>query len=472
MFVFAFSGTGTGTFTGTGLKEINTMKLGNAQGFWGDSPEASSRLIQQQPDLDYLTLDYLAEVSMSIMAIQREKDPAFGYARDFLDVIRSLIPYWKKGYPFKIVTNAGGLNPRACAEACKKILKEAGCSKRIGVVGGDDVFSNLKSNSENPLFNNLETNTSLKTLNEKLVTANAYLGSQPIADALKQGAEIVITGRIADPSLTVGPCMAHFNWSPQDYNCLAGATVAGHLIECGTQVTGGIYTNWLDIPNVNNIGYPVIEVYSDGSCIITKPENTGGFVSIPVVKEQLLYEIGDPERYLSPDVTVSFLSLKLEDVGLNRVKVSNATGNPPPENYKVSATYRDGFKAEGMLTIIGPNVRHKAQRCGELILHRVQQSTFKPERSLIECIGAGALVPGVISSDTEPVECMLRVSVADSRQEVVECFTKEIAGMVTSGPQGISGYTSGRPAIRPVFGYWPCLIPRSYVTPTVHLLEG
>lgn len=446
------------------------LKIGNAQGFWGDCPEAASRLVQQQDDLDFLTLDYLAEVSLSIMAIQREKDSTLGYARDFLDVVKSLIPFWKKNHRVKIVTNAGGLNPLACAAACKQILQQAGLSqKKVGVVYGDEVSSFLKNDPKNSLFQNLESKESLEKIYQKLVTANAYLGSEPIAEALKKGADIVVTGRVADPSLTVAPCIAHFGWSMQDYNKLAGATVAGHLIECGTQVTGGISTNWLTVPDIENIGFPVVEIHSDGSCIVTKPKNTGGAVNIDVVKEQLLYEIGDPNQYLSPDVTVSFLTLKLENDGKDRVKVSGASGRAPPTNFKVSVTYRDGFKAEGTLAIIGPQVRKKAERCGELILQRVKQAGYEPERHLIECIGAGALVPGVLVPTSEPVECMLRISIADSRHEAVECFSKEIAGMVTSGPQGTSGYTSGRPQVRPVFGYWPCLIPRSYVKPIVEL---
>lgn len=447
------------------------LLIGNAQGFWGDTPSAAARLVQQQPNLDYLTLDYLAEVSLSIMAIQKEKDPKTGYARDFLDVIRSIIPLWKQGAKVKIVTNGGGLNPLQCAHACLDILKNAGCPKKIGVVYGDDVLPLIKSNPENPLFNNLESKTQVHSIFDKLVTANAYLGAKPIVEALNQEADIVITGRVADPSLTVAPCIFHYKWSWDDYNKLAGATVAGHLIECGTQVTGGISTYWLDVPDVENIGFPIVEVAENGSCIVTKAHNTGGIVNEAVVKEQLLYEIGDPAYYLSPDCIVSFLSLSVKEVGKNRVQVSGATGSAPPSTLKVSATYRDGFKSEGILAILGPDVRNKAQKCGELILQRVQQAGYELERSLIECIGAGDVVPGVFRKVPEPVECVMRICVADHRMEAVECFTKEIAGMVTSGPQGIVGYTSGRPHVRPIFGYWPCLVESKQVKPVVKLLE-
>lgn len=450
---------------------MNIIRIGNAQGFWGDCPEAASRMLQQQPDLDYITLDYLAEVSMSIMAIQRDKDPSAGYARDFLDVVRSLVPYWRQGHRVKLIANAGGLNPMGCAKACQQVLHQAGCPKRIGVVDGDDVLPFVKTNPNEPLFHNLENQKPLKEIFGNLVTANAYLGSRPIAEAILEGAEIIITGRIADPSLTVAPCAAHFRWSWDDFNRLAGATVAGHLIECGTQVTGGISTRWLDVPNLDNIGFPIVEVAEDGSCVVTKAQNTGGIVSFETVKEQLLYEIGDPAKYLSPDVTASFLTLRLENAGKDRIKVSGATGSAPPDTLKVSATYRDGFKAEGLLAIIGPDVRKKAQRCGEMIVQRVRQAGFELQRTLIECIGTGSIVPGVLPSQPEPVECMLRVCVADSRQEAVECFTREIAGMVTCGPQGTSGYTSGRPHVRPIFGYWPCLISRSLVKPGIRTLR-
>lgn len=428
------------------------LKVGNAQGFWGDSPGAAAALLKQQPDLDYLTLDYLAEVSMSIMAIQREKDPHLGYAKDFVEVIRSLAPFWQKGSQVKVVSNAGGLNPEECAKACAEVLKNCGLSLTIGMVSGDNVLDILKEGQ------NLETGEPLSHIRERLVTANAYLGAHPIAKALNQGADIVITGRVADPSLTVGPCMAHFKWVPDAYDKIAGATVAGHLIECGTQVTGGMSTKWLDIDDPAHLGFPVVEIAEDGSCIVTKPDGTSGCVDEQTVKEQLLYEIGDPERYLSPDATVSFLTLKLRQEAPQRVHISGATGSAPPITYKVSATYRDGFKAEGMIAIFGREASKKAHRCGEIVIQRVKDAGYALRQSLIECIGGGE-------------GCLLRISVADERKEAVECFTKEIAPLVTSGPQGISGYTSGRPKVRPVFGYWPCLIAVDKVFPKVTFIR-
>lgn len=445
--------------------------IGNASAFWGDSPDAPAQLVKLQPNLDYLTLDYLAEVSMSIMAIQREKDPTAGYARDFVDVIQSLIPAWQGGSRVKVVTNAGGLNPLGCALACQKLLQQARCPLRIGVVAGDDVFTICKSSPSDPLFRNLESKASLSEVQSQLVTANAYLGAQPIVKALQAGADIVITGRVADPSLTVAPCVAHFNWSWTDYNRLAGATIAGHIIECGTQATGGISTNWMRLSDQTHIGFPVVEVFQDGSCILTKPLKTGGAVTIETVKEQLLYEIGDPSHYLSPDATVSFLNLALKQVGTDRIHISGALGKAPPPTYKVSATYRDGYKTEAMLAIFGPEAPKKAQRCGEIILRRMRDVGYALERSHIECLGTGAIVPGVVPAHASALECVLRIAVADHRIEALERFAKEIASLVTSGPQGVTGYTSGRPHIKQVFGYWPCLIEREKVQPTVQLLE-
>jgi len=434
--------------------------------------------VSQQPDLDYLTLDYLAEVSMSILASQRERDPTAGYARDFVEVVRSLIPFWQKGSKVRVISNAGGLNPHGCAKACAEVLHEAGIrSMKIGVVTGDDVLPLLQSGeakggARSKLFANLETGEPLTKVLGSLVTASAYLGAQPIAEALKAGADIVITGRVADPSLTVGPCMAEFGWDWNDHDRIAGATIAGHLIECGAQVTGGISTDWLQIPDPANIGFPIVEVSSDGTCVVTKPKGTGGLVNERTVKEQLLYEIGDPDNYLSPDVTVSFLSLQVREEKKNRVRVDGARGRPPTLSYKVSASYRDGFWAQGMLTIFGCNAVAKARRSGDVILKRVREAGYELQRSLVECVGAGACMPGLLdrSIEAELLETVLRVSVVDPRREAVERFTKEMSPLITGGPQGVTGYAAGRPRVREVFGYWPCLIDKNEVNAQMNIL--
>ena len=435
------------------------LKIANACAFWGDQPAAAARLVAAQPDLDYLTLDYLAEVSLAIMAIQREKNPAAGYARDFIDVVGTLAPFWLAGGKTKVVSNAGGLAPEACARASAEILRAAKLSHlRIVVVAGDDVLPALR---EDPApFANLETGAPLAPVVDRLVTANAYLGAAPIAEALRAGADIVITGRVADPSLTVGPCVAHFGWRATDHDCLAGATVAGHLIECGTQVCGGFSTDWLGVPLPQDIGFPIAEISADGAGVITKAPFTGGAVTVPIVKEQLLYEIGDPGNYLSPDAAVSFLTVRVEQLAVDRVRVSGATGRAPPPGYKVSAIYRDGYKAHGELTVVGHDAVKKARHAGEALLTRLRDAGCEFRETLIECLGTGASVRGIASrvSDTHLVETVLRVSAAAATREPVERFTKEIAPLVTCGPQGVTGYASGRPKVLPILGHWPCLI--------------
>lgn len=444
------------------------ITIGNAQGFWGDSLDAPARLLRQYPALDFLTLDYLAEVSMSILALQRERDPALGYARDFIEVVRSLVPHWRAGGRVRIVCNAGGLNPQGCAAACATVLAEAGLQKRIGVVEGDDVLALLRGAPERAHFNHLETGIPLPQVLSRLMTANAYLGGRPVARALDQGADIVITGRVADPSLTVGICVHAHRWDWEDYGRLAQATVGGHLIECGTQVCGGISTHWLDLADAGDMGYPVLVVEATGEVAVTKPGNTGGEVSLRTVKEQLLYEIGDPSAYLSPDCTVDFTSLSVEESGKDFVRIAGAAGGPPPSTYKVSATYRDGYWASGTLSIFGRDAVTKARRCGEIILERLRRGGFEFERSEIECLGANALSRGIVEPP-ELLETVLRVSVADPRREAVERFTRELAPLVTSGPQGLTGYASGRPPVHPVFAYWPCLILRSHVVPSTSI---
>ena len=420
---------------------------------------AAARLVGQDPDIDYITLDYLAEVSMSIMARQRERDPAAGYARDFLRVVESLAPHWNAGRRFKVVTNAGGLDPTACGRAVGAMLGKHGVAgKKIAIVGGDDVLSLVRGAADRSGFRHLETQQPIDTVLDRVVTANAYLGADQLVEGLRRGADIVITGRVADPSLTVAPAAAEFGWSPGDFNKLAGATVAGHLIECGTQATGGICTDWLSLADPIHIGFPIVEVGSDGSCVVTKPTGTGGVVNEQTVKEQLLYELGDPGNYLSPDCSVSFLTLNVAEQGRDRVRVSGATGRHPPPSYKVSATYRAGYRAAGALTILGGEARAKAARCGQIVEQKMREAKLAPKRFLAEPIGGDQ-------------EVTLRMAVADDRKEVCEFFSRLLVPLVTAGPQGTTGYFDGRPQVREVFGYWPCLIDRNLVKPRVEIIE-
>ena len=453
------------------------ITIANTQAFWGDRNEASAELLSHVPDIDYLTLDYLSEVSLSIMAIQQEKSPEEGFAKDFVDVVASLIPFWQDGAKVKVITNGGGLNPMLCAKACQKVLQgKLNRKLTIGVVTGDDVVKLIRNDPANPSYNNLETNEPIETILNKLTTANAYIGANGIVEALNRGADIVITGRVADPSMTVAPCVAEFGWKWNEYDKLAQATVAGHLIECGTQVTGGISDGWLSLEEDLEIGFPIAEVDVEGNVVITKGKGTGGHVTVDTVKEQLLYEIGDPSAYLSPDVKVSFLGLKVAQESRDRVSVKGAVGSAPPSTLKVSVTYRDGYKADGTLVIFGRDCRAKAERCGRVILERMKRAGLPPEKSLVECIGCGDVVPGVkpfgseTKGDSPSQECLLRVSVIDPHRETIEYFSRQMAPLVTSGPAGTTGYVTGRPSIRPVFGYWPCLIDGKDVIPKVEIV--
>ncbi len=452
------------------------VRIGNAHGFWGDRIEAAAEMLAAEPDLDYVTLDFLAEVSMSLLAVQRSRDPNAGWPRDVVEVIRSLIPYWLGGGRCRLITNGGGLNPLACAQACQQVLLEAGCGDRvIAIVDGDNVLELLRAETvDAPLRHNLDTDEPLVSVRERLVTANAYLGAQPLAEALSRGADIVITGRVADPSLTVAACADFHSWAWDDWPRLAGATIAGHLIECGTQVTGGISTDWLSVPNVDRIGFPIVEVAEDASFIVTKPRGTGGWVNEQTVKEQLVYEIGDPAAYLSPDVTVSFLSLQVTEEGCDRVRVSGVIGRPAPATYKVSATYRGGFRAAGELTICGVDAVAKARRAGHAVLERLRHDGATFRESVVECLGAGACDPRGMTDEASNhlTETVLRIAVADDSRDAVERFSRELMPLITAGPPGTTGYAAGRPRVQPVFRYWPCLIERDRITPRVEVFQS
>ncbi len=447
-----------------------TLRIGNGCGFWGDNVDAPIYLVRDGA-LNYLTLEYLAELTMSILALQKQRDPEAGFAGDFLDVLERLIPLWKNQPRLKIITNAGGMNPTACARRAAAFLQKAGLAKTIAVIEGDDLLPRIDALlAQGHAFTNLDTGEALEKIKGRGVSANAYLGARPIADALGLGADLVITGRVADASLTVGPLMHHYGWGWDDWTRLSAATVAGHLIECGAQATGGLWCNYAEAPDLANVGYPIVEVEGDGSFTITKPPGTGGAVNLETVAEQLLYEVGDPAAYLTPDVVADFTSVHLTPAGTDRVHVVTENGIPATDTYKVSIAYRDGFAASGTLVLLGPDAAAKARFCGAMILQRLARIGIEPERSYVEVLGMGACVPGVLANLPEPGEVVLRVSVQDSRKHIVERFTKEFAPLVTSGPPGVTGYTTGRPPVREVFAYWPALVRKDVVVPKVSLL--
>jgi len=439
---------------------MNTLRIGNGCGFWGDNLDAPI-LLARDGALDYLTLEYLAELTMSILALQKQKNPDAGYAGDFLDVLERLAPVWVERPGMRIVTNAGGMNPASCARQASAILSRQGLRKSIAVVAGDDLLPRLDELlAQGETFANLDTGRPLADIRDRVVSANAYLGAEPIAAALSKNADLVITGRVADASLVVGPAMHHFGWAWDDWRRLGFATVAGHLIECGAQATGGLWCNWHEVDDLANVGYPLVEMSAAGPFVLTKPDGSGGVVNRETVSEQLLYEVGDPARYLTPDVVADFTHVQLDDAGVNRVRISAAAGLPATPTYKVSLAYRDGYQASGMLAIAGPGADAKALLAGEMIFDRLERIGIVPQRRLIERLGTGDVTPG-IPPRAEPPEVILRVGVGDARRHVVERFTKEFAPLVTSGPPGVTGYTTGRPPVREVFAYWPTLVSKS-----------
>jgi hypothetical protein len=410
---------------------------------------------------------------MSILARLKQRDPNVGYATDFIDVLSSLVPVLRNQPRLRIITNAGGMNPASCAKQAKAILTKAGLSDRkIAVIGGDDLFPRLDELlAAGHSLTNLDTGEAISTIRDRVVSANAYLGARPIVEALRLGADIVITGRVADASLTVAPAMYEHGWAWDDLDRLCAATVAGHLIECGAQATGGLWCNWTGAPNLADVGYPIAEIDPNGSLRITKPEGTGGVVNRETIAEQLLYEVGDPAAYLTPDVVADFTSVSLREIEKDVVEVTGSRGKLATDTYKVSIAYRDGYSASGMLAIFGPDAPSKARKAGEMLLDRLKRIGLNFAASNIEAIGSGDVVPGVIDAESRPPEVMLRVSVRDGSKAAVERFTKEFAPLVTSGPPGVTGYTTGRPAVREVFAYWPALIAKSAIHEEVGILE-
>jgi hypothetical protein len=448
---------------------MKRVRIGNGCGFWGDNLDAP-RELAEQGRLDYLTLEYLAELTMSILALQKQRHPEAGYAGDFLDVLQQLIPILQRQSGLKIITNAGGMNPRGCAIRARELLDQAGLhSRRIAIVHGDDLLPRLDELlAQGHAFTNLDTGESLSAVRDRIVSVNAYLGCQPIVSALSQGADVVITGRVADASLTLGPAVYEFGWKWDDWDRLAAGTVAGHLIECGAQATGGLWCNWQET-DLALVGYPIADIEDSGTFTITKPPGSGGAVNRETVAEQLLYEVGDPAAYLTPDVVADFTGVQLAESGRDEVRITGAHGKPATDSYKVSIAYRDGWTASGTLVIAGPEAAKKARRCGEIIFERLRRAGVSPQHRNIECLGSGDSAPGVLPIVDAP-EVVLRVSVRDKDRRVVERFSKEFAPLVTSGPPGVTGYTTGRPPVREIFAYWPALVAKTAVVPQVEMV--
>ena len=444
--------------------------IGYGQGFWGDSILGPVRLVREGP-IDYLALDYLAEVTMSIMQKLRSRDPNAGYATDFLAMLDRLLPelVQKK---IKVIANAGGVNPGACMRAVLDLARKKGITGlKVGVIEGDDILTRVPELVQGgEALANMDTGRPIQDVQQKLLSANVYLGARPIADCLAQGADIVIGGRLTDPALVTGPLMHEFGWKDSDHTQLAHATVAGHISECGAQCTGGNFTGWREVQDFVRIGYPVVEAQADGTFWITKQAGTGGLVDVRTITSQLLYEMGDPRRYLGPDCVADFTSIRLAQDGKDRVKVSGIRGEKPTDTYKVSCSYANGFKAVGDLTISGPDALAKAKLCAEIVFGRLALDgvEFAPHERVIEFVGAGVCHAGIVPL-TDPPEITLRLGVKHQDQKKVNRFGMEIVPLVTSGPPGVTGFAGGRPKATEIVSYWPALLRKDKVRTNVRV---
>jgi hypothetical protein len=448
----------------------DVVRVAAAQGFWGDSLDAPRRQVEGGP-VDYVMLDYLAEVTMSILQKQKERDPQLGYARDFIGAIESILPaIAKRGV--RVVANAGGVNPIACARAVRAVLDTHGASKvRIGVVLGDDLLPRIDELvSSGHALANMDTGEPLASVRDRVLAANAYLGSTPIVEALKRGAGIVITGRSTDTALTMGPLRYEFGWGESDWDKLASGIVAGHIIECGAQCSGGncLY-DWRSIPDLADVGYPIVEGRPDGSFVVTKHPDTGGCVSVPGVTEQLVYEMGDPRSYITPDVVADFTTIQLQSDGSNRVKVFGIRGRPPTDKLKVSIAYRSGFKAVGSLVYSWPEAMEKAQAADSVLRKRLDRLGLTFDQILTEYVGVNATHGPLTPVVHDVPEVQLRIGVRSNDRAMVERFTREIAPLVLNGPPSVTGFAGGRPKVEEIVAYWPALIEKTVVQPSVEV---
>jgi len=450
------------------------IRIAAGQGFWGDLIDAPYHQVTKG-HIDYLILDYLAEVTMSILQKQKNKNHELGYAKDIPELMRKILPIitTKK---IKVITNGGGVNPISCANALLKVAKEIGIKNlKIGVVLGDDIKDRLDELiTGGAELKNMETDKPIAAVKEKIVSANVYFGAFPIVEALEKGADIIITGRTTDTGLTLAPMIYEFGWKVNDYDLLSAGTIAGHILECGAQSSGGNFLgDWQSIPDMAEIGFPIAEAFPNGEFIITKHLNTGGLVSFETVAEQLVYEIGDPKSYITPDCVADFTSIKLADLGNDRVKVFDIKGFPETEFYKVSCSYEDGYSSVATLTYSYPQALTKAKAADEILRKRLSNLNLQFDEIRTEFVGYNS-THGPLSKilDEEDInEIMLRVAVRGKDYNAIERFGKEIAPLILTGPPSVTGFAGGRPKPSQVIAYWPALIPKKFVKPIVKMLE-
>lgn len=452
-----------------------TVRVAGGQGFWGDMLSAPVDQVRKGP-IDYLMLDYLAEVTMSILQKQKSRDASAGYARDFVSLMREILPDCVEKN-IKVLSNAGGVNVEGCAEAIAAVARELGLSGKvkIGVVTGDDVLDKLDSWLEQGVsIKSMDTGAPLSAIRDKVQSANVYLGAAPLAEALDKGANIIVGGRLTDTGLTLAPLMYEFDWKFDDWDRVSAGTIAGHIIECGAQSSGGnCQYDWQTIPDMANIGFPIVEASPDGSFVVTKHEGTGGRVSVQSIKEQLLYEMGDPHAYITPDVVADFTTIQLDETAENRVRVHSIAGHANTDFYKVSIAFSDGWKSVGTLVYSWPDAYEKAKAADKILRQRLDNLGLKFDVVLTEFVGASS-THGHLAGEPSPdlPEVQLRIGVRGHNKADVERFTKEIAPLILTGPPGVTGFAGGRPKVEEIMAYFPALIPKSLIETKVEIVEA
>ncbi len=450
------------------------IRVAAGQGFWGDLLDAPVRQVEGGP-IDYLMLDYLAEVTMSIMQKQKARDPNAGYARDFVPLMKRILPTCVERN-IKVTANAGGVNVRACADAVREVARELGLAGKlkIGIVTGDDILERVDDLIGRGIeLRNMDTGEPLSSVRDRIQSANAYLGAAPIVEALKEGAQVVITGRVTDTGLTLGPLMHEFGWAADDWDKLAAGTIAGHIIECGAQCSGGnCQYDWQNIPDMANVGFPIAEASPDATFVITKHDGTGGRVNVQSVKEQLVYEMGDPYEYITPDCVADFTTIHLADDGADRVRVFGIKGRSATDSLKVSISYSAGYKAVGTLVYAWPDAYAKAKAADQILRMRLDRLGLRFDQVLTEFVGANA-THGILAGEpsTDIAEVQLRVGVRGNDRAAIERFTKEIAPLILTGTPAVTGFAGGRPKVEEIVAYWPALIPKSEIKSQVEILD-
>jgi len=429
--------------------------------------EAPVRLVEQGP-IDYLALDYLAEVTMSILQKQRQADANLGYARDFPPLIARLAPRIRER-GITVIANAGGVNPVACAREVVRLAP----GLKVAVVLGDDVYARLDEFlAKGYPLRDMDTGEPISTIRHHILSANAYIGAFPLTEALATGAQVVVAGRCTDTALTLAPMVHRFGWQPDDFDKLAAGAIAGHIVECGAQCSGGnCQVDWQTIPGMADIGYPIVEAEPDGSFIVTKHPSAGGRVDTHTVKEQLLYELGDPKNYITPDCVADFTTIHLADAGENRVRVSGIRGGPRPPSLKLSMSYANGWKAIGTLIYSWPQALEKARAADRIVRQRLQSLGLAFDEICTEYFGVNACLGPAAPPNPDPPEVQLRIGVRGPVKRAVDRFTRELIPLVLNGPPGATGFGEGRPPVRKIVAYWSALIPREEIVTRVEVVE-